>query len=101
MHNAKSSPFDPRNKDTYRVLRAALLLGSFCFTLLAGSCHGGQSEGSKNTKDPAMKDPPKDTVAKETPPVPPAPPAVLDTALYNRRLRHLANGDSSGRWPVR
>ena len=28
-------------------------------------------------------------------------PAILDTALYEERLVKLANGDSSGRWPVR
>ena len=28
-------------------------------------------------------------------------PATLDTALYDRLQTHLANGDSSGRWPVK
>lgn len=33
----------------------------------------------------------------------PAPPAapLLDTAKYNQRLIELANGDSTGRWPVK
>lgn len=33
------------------------------------------------------------------PPPPPAPP--LDTAKYNKRLMELANGDTTGRWPVK
>jgi hypothetical protein len=84
---------------SYRILKTAFLLGAGCFTILAGSCHGGQSDGSNKAKDStntaassstAVK---KDTVEE--------PPRVLDTALYNERLHHLVNGDSSGRWPVK
>jgi hypothetical protein len=28
-------------------------------------------------------------------------PATLDTLLYNQKLMHIVNGDSSGRWPVK
>src|SRR4029079_4522691 len=28
-------------------------------------------------------------------------PTTLDTALYNRKLAELSNGDSSARWPVK
>lgn len=33
----------------------------------------------------------------------PAPPSIppLDTAMYNEKLAELANGDSTGRWPVK
>ena len=31
----------------------------------------------------------------------PAAPAVLDTALYNEKMEHMLNGDSSGKWPVK
>jgi hypothetical protein len=30
-----------------------------------------------------------------------AAPAVLDTALYNEKMDHMLNGDSSGKWPVK
>jgi hypothetical protein len=104
MHNTNSSSFDPRNHQTYRILRTALLMGSFCctFSILTAGCNGGQSEGTKSAKDSIpVKGASRDTVVKETPATPPVPRASLDTALYNRKLRHLANGDSSGRWPVR
>lgn len=31
----------------------------------------------------------------------PVAPAVLDTALYNERMQHMLNGDSSGKWPAK
>ncbi|HMH20978.1 MAG TPA: hypothetical protein VK563_04345 [Puia sp.] len=87
--------------EPYRALRAALLAGSCCFTILASGCNGGQTSGSGKAKDSAAtaaaaaKDQPKkDTVV-------PDPPRTMDTALYDRLLVHLANGDSSGRWPVK
>jgi hypothetical protein len=30
-----------------------------------------------------------------------AAPTVLDTALYNEKMDHMLNGDSSGKWPVK
>lgn len=110
MQYTPSSPSDPRSNDNFRIFRnlnfrtvgTAFLLGSFCclFTILAASCNGGQSEGVKTIKKDSsvVRSVPGDSVAPE---MAPAPLAPLDTALYNHRLRHLANGDSSGRWPVR
>src|SRR6476469_479404 len=28
-------------------------------------------------------------------------PGVLDTTLYNEKMEHMLNGDSSGKWPVK
>jgi len=85
-----------------RALRAAFLIGSCCLTIFASSCNGGQSGGSAVAKDStatanstaARDQPKKDTVV-------PDPPRTMDTALYDKILHHLANGDSSGRWPVK
>mgnify|MGYP001218796721 FL=1 len=41
------------------------------------------------------------TAAKDTDALQPPPPPVLDTALYNARIMHITNGDSSGKWPVK
>jgi hypothetical protein len=30
-----------------------------------------------------------------------APSSVLDTALYNKMITHITNGDSTGKWPVK
>src|SRR6266700_962385 len=30
-----------------------------------------------------------------------APPLVLDTALFNSKMKWITNGDSSGKWPVK
>lgn len=98
MHYKGSSPSDNRINDSYQALRAAFLIGSCCFTILASGCNGGQSEGTKKEKDSASVvkkgQAPKDTVVKEV-------LQPLDTTLYNQRLRHLTNGDSSGRWPAK
>jgi hypothetical protein len=37
----------------------------------------------------------------ETKPAPPPPPPPLDTVLYDKQLAALANGDTSGLWPVK
>ena len=81
----------------YRALRAALLVGSCCFTVLASGCGGGQADGSKKGKDSVAVA--KDQASRDT--VVPDPPRVMDTTLYNKILVHLANGDSSGRWPAK
>ncbi|MDP4257307.1 MAG: hypothetical protein Q8937_03655 [Bacteroidota bacterium] len=99
MHNSASSRAKYPDHSTYRILKAAAFLISCCSTILAGSCHGGQTQQQKNGKDtvanPATANAAKtDTAVNE-------PPRTLDTALYNHNLQHLVNGDSSGRWPVK
>jgi hypothetical protein len=62
------------------------------------------SSGEANTSDTKPVVPTKDSAAAETAtPASVATAAVtpLDTAAYNRKMIQLANGDSSGRWPVK
>lgn len=61
-------------------------------------CNSSSSSGtSANGKDTTQK-PGKDTVVPVTATGPVVP---LDTALYNKMLLYNANGDSSGKWPVK
>jgi hypothetical protein len=106
MDNTKSSSFDLCIHDAFRLFKTCLLASICCaFTISAASCNGGRTDGSKNAKDSIpVKTAAKDTAASESalaPETPMAAPAEpIDTALYHRRLRHMVNGDSSGRWPV-
>ena len=60
----------------------------------------GRSEAGKKADSTAGKAGKKDTVIAPAESVT-AAPAPLDTVHYNKLLVHLANGDSSGRWPVK
>ena len=60
-------------------------------------CHN--SDAAKKTKSSATKT--DDTVARKAEIVKHAPPAILDTALYNRKLMHLVHDSVSARWPVK
>jgi len=98
MEYKDSSPQKSGFYSSTQVLRAACLAGACCLALAVSACNNGQSENSKkgDSTAPVAKTsaPVKDSIIKE-------PTGPLDTALYNKRLVHLANGDSSGRWPVK
>ncbi|MHA4807208.1 hypothetical protein ACX0G9_03840 [Flavitalea flava] len=91
------------NRNSFQAFRVAGLLSFCCLSILAGSCNSGHSEGEKkggsiDSTAPKAAVPgaetPKDAAVKiELKPI--------DTALYNKLVLHLANGDSSGRWPVK
>jgi len=95
-YNNTNAPLRTSILPSYQALRVFLLVGSWCFTVLASACNNSQS-GGKSDKDTIVKDAQK----KDTAIVAETPSGPLDTALYNKRLLQLANGDSSGRWPVR
>jgi hypothetical protein len=67
---------------------------SSCSGHSEASQKGGDSAGAKVAKGAS-----KDTAV--TPGVETMPRTPLDTALYNKKMKELANGDSSGRWPVK
>jgi hypothetical protein len=70
------------------------IIGGFCTVITFCSCnsvHSEQEKVAQTAKDSTIKN---DSIAK-------AMPLVLDTALYNERILKIANGDSSGRWPVK
>src|SRR6201996_242104 len=79
------------------VFRAACVAGA-CGLIVLAACNNGRTSDKKvDTTASASK------AAVKTDTVPPAPEVAtgpVDTALYNKLLVHLANGDSSGRWPV-
>ncbi len=93
----------PTSKSTisfsYQLLRGACLVGACCVALVVSACNNGHSGTSSKDSTAAVK-----VVSKDTVPEAPSPAVAtgpLDTALYNKLLIHLANGDSSGRWPVK
>ncbi|GGA95173.1 hypothetical protein [Puia dinghuensis] len=85
--------------NSYKALRAACVVGVCGLIVLSGCSNGSSAKAGKvDTTKPAAKA----AVAQDT--VAPAPAVAegpLDTALYNKIIHRLANGDSSGRWPVK
>src|ERR1700744_1023816 len=84
---------------SYKALKTVCLAGA-CGLVIISACNNGSSKPAKAGDSTATAKtaatPAKDTVA---PPPPVAGP--LDTALYNKLMVHMANGDSSHRWPVK
>jgi hypothetical protein len=66
-----------------------------CFAFAFNACSSG--EANTSTSDPktsAVKG--KDTTVETK-----AAVTTLDTALYDRKMAEMANGDTTGRWPVK
>jgi hypothetical protein len=84
----------------HQALKAACLAGACCFAIVVSACNSGQSGASKAGDSASAKGTvlPQDTTIKD--PVG-AIAGPLDTALYNKKLAQLSNGDSSGHWPVK
>ena len=74
-----------------------VLTAAAWFIYGCNSSSSSSSGASANGKDTTQK-PGKDTVVPVTATGPVVP---LDTALYNKMLLYNANGDSSGKWPVK
>jgi hypothetical protein len=66
------------------------LLGILAFLMLLSCNNGAQTTTTK-----------KDSNGKEVAEVKDTSRGVLDTVKYNQLLNYLANGDTSGRWPVK
>lgn len=81
-------------------LRTLYLSGACCFSLIVSSCSGHSQASGKTGDSAGVK---TASSSKDTSVAPSAEPArgPLDTALYNKKVAALANGDSSGRWPVK
>jgi hypothetical protein len=98
MEYKDSSPQKSHFYPLTQILRTGCLAGACSLALAVSACNNSPSEASKKGDSTATaakaSAPPKDTLINE-------PAGPLDTALYNKRLVHLANGDSSGRWPVK
>jgi hypothetical protein len=87
-----------KTKSNTRFMRSANLFVAACSALVINACSNGEANSSapKVTDSTATKEAKE---AKET--VDTKVPTTLDTALYNRKMAELANGDTSGRWPVK
>src|ERR1700744_6508881 len=92
-----------------RAFRAAFVAGT-CGLIVLTACNNGRTEASKKTDSSANGTAASSTAAAKTDAgtdttITPTTPALsnttpVDTALYNKLLVKLANGDSSGKWPV-
>ena len=90
---------------SYTTLKAAIVAG-VCGLIVLTACNNGSSGAAGKTDSAkAGKTATKDTVpgaaADTTPPPQAMTTGPVDTALYNRLMLHLANHDSSGKWPVK
>ena len=73
-----------------------------CYTLglalfLFTSCNNQSASGSANKNDSAITKSETETTDAQNP----SGSRTLDTAKYSQLMNYLANGDSSGRWPVK
>jgi hypothetical protein len=81
--------------------RTSLLWALLCASGAAISCGDGSVKAAdavgklQDTINPEKKDTPVSVTA------PVNTGALLDTALYNQKMAHITNGDSSGKWPVK
>src|SRR5260221_12877557 len=86
---------------SYQALRTICLSGACCFAMIMSSCSGhseaAQKGGHSTAKATAAVS--KDTSITNNPPEPSR--GTLDTALYNKKLAELTNGESSVPWPVK
>jgi hypothetical protein len=94
-HNERSVP-PSRVRSSYKALRAIFLTG-ICGLVIVSGCNNGRSQANKSGDSASAA---KTAALKDTTVPPPVAAGPLDTALYNKLLTHLANGDSSHRWPA-
>src|SRR5258708_3908124 len=78
---------------SYKALRAACVAGA-CGLVVVSACNNGRSEASKKADSTAAAKT-SSADAKKDSSVTPSVGGPLDTALYNKKLAQLANGDSS------
>lgn len=81
-------------KNKQLIITAAL---SLCVASLLTSCTGSTSKKTQNPKNDSSGGVITEAAAEEPAPV----STTLDTAKYNQKLLELANGDTTGRWPVK
>ena len=98
MVQKDSSPIKSGIRSSYKAFRGACVAG-VCGLVVVSACNNGSSQDSKKGDSAAAAKPaaaPKDSV-----PAPVISSGPLDTAAYNKKVKFLANGDSSGRWPAK
>ncbi len=70
-------------------------INNTCIVILFYGCSNGQTNTSNSSPDSAQKTKVDSNQKVQT------PTNLLDTARYNRLMENLANGDTTGRWPVK
>jgi hypothetical protein len=82
----------------YTRPRAGTTLLMMC-SLIFAACNNSEAAKKKTITPRTAAS--KDSVAKAPEPVPPAPPPVLDTALYNALTLRMCHDSASAKWPVK
>lgn len=85
------------NKKTWYQASSLCAAATLSVALLS-NCQSTSAEGTPAVKAGADTTERKDQVAA---PAAPVAPVTLDTAWYNESMRWMANGDSTGKWPVK
>jgi len=80
-------------------LRDMRLFTGFLGMMMLLSCNGQESRSKAAGGDTAQK--PAPAKQGQQAGVPAAAGGTLDTAKYDRLLQYMANGDTTGRWPVK
>src|SRR3982750_1178079 len=76
-------------------------LPPFCrLAPLVSACNNGQSQSGKGDSTAVKPKASGDSTDNAGGPTV-IPMTPVDTALYNQKIKSLANGDTSGRWPAR
>ncbi len=102
MLQKDNSPLRSGIRFSYKAFRAACVAGA-CGLVVVSACNNGSSAATKKADSAlgvANGGTAKTAPAKDSIPVFNTG-GPLDTALYTKIMLHLANGDSSGRWPVK
>ena len=73
----------------------------FCYILTMSSLGSCLSQDTIIAENTAAKDTSGIVQVSNTDPAPGSYSNVLDTALFNAKIEHMVNGDSSGKWPVK
>ncbi|MEI6946505.1 hypothetical protein V9K67_04835 [Paraflavisolibacter sp. H34] len=74
-------------------MKSRILFMAACLLM---SCKGNVQSVTGVVKDSVKKDPPAQAVRDSLPPAP-----TLDSARYDSLMTIMANGDTTGRWPVK
>lgn len=86
--------------NTWSTLSARLAMAAG-IALTLNACSNGEANTTDNKPVVAAKDSAAETATPAQTPVASATLTPLDTAAYNRKMLQIANGDSSGKWPVK
>ena len=82
-----------------RTSHTILVFSHFCLCFFVFGCKN--SDAAKQKQAVSVAAPKPDTSAKPAAVASPPPAATLDTALYNKQVKHLVHDSANAKWPVK